>query len=371
MGLASATPAYVLHPADRGAIQCRAGLRYGGDLLECSGAEAKTRWSQRIGSGRYPDADCVARSIVQRGLFIFLPRGGRTASPLRSHVSSALQRTGHPVSSFEDESLAAHADSVGKQSVDDADRQRGRLAGVCTPDRLLLQSIHPHCPDRKSVGGARRVSDDFTGTRRTGRRQFASLSGRSLQSHECRGDRASAGDHSALKRTASQQCLRQIAITAVDGFGLWGHRHAAHPASPKTDTDQLDLSRIADAVSPSPSDVRPATSGAVHGEGDESSAQCKRLRDMLIDTGGRSDSWSVIRALRAEGIDQLDALMLTHPDANHYGGVSDIADALPIATLLRGPMTGSKTYREKIENFHGLPGPSRGPASGSARGNSL
>lgn len=75
---------------------------------------------------------------------------------------------------------------------------------------------------------------------------------------------------------------------------------------------------------------------------------------MLMDTGSRMDSWTVIRRLRSEGVDRLRALVLTHPDAHHYGGMAELSKALPIEKLLVGPMKGSQTYQSRVMEFRAL-----------------
>jgi competence protein ComEC len=89
--------------------------------------------------------------------------------------------------------------------------------------------------------------------------------------------------------------------------------------------------------------------------------------DVLIDTGGRMDSWSVIRRLRSEGVDQLEALVITHPDAHHYGGMAELADAMPIDGLLVAPLKGSPTYQSRISEFHALAIPVESLAKGWIR----
>lgn len=46
---------------------------------------------------------------------------------------------------------------------------------------------------------------------------------------------------------------------------------------------------------------------------------------------------SVVPALRALGIHRIDLLLLSHPDMDHFSGVLDLADALPIGQILITP----------------------------------
>ena len=55
---------------------------------------------------------------------------------------------------------------------------------------------------------------------------------------------------------------------------------------------------------------------------------------------------------RAEGIDRLDTLLLTHGDAHHVGGAGFIGRQFPPATVVRSPVAfRSPAYREAIKQF--------------------
>lgn len=61
-------------------------------------------------------------------------------------------------------------------------------------------------------------------------------------------------------------------------------------------------------------------------------------RAILVDAGPASEGFSagdrlVLPALRRYGVRQIDAFVLTHPDADHYGGLAALAERMPIRTV--------------------------------------
>ena len=76
-------------------------------------------------------------------------------------------------------------------------------------------------------------------------------------------------------------------------------------------------------------------------------------KDLLIDCGNPSAAEFIIKPyLRAEGIDRLDTLMLTHGDVRHVGGAGFIGQQFPPAMVARSPVAfRSAAYREAIDQF--------------------
>lgn len=65
----------------------------------------------------------------------------------------------------------------------------------------------------------------------------------------------------------------------------------------------------------------------------------------LIDTGYEDTADEVLAYLGEQGVGQLDALVLTHYDKDHIGGLRPIAKALPVdAVLLPGYVGADKNY---------------------------
>ena len=68
------------------------------------------------------------------------------------------------------------------------------------------------------------------------------------------------------------------------------------------------------------------------GEGNAVLVQAKSAR-ILVDAGPESCERETLRLLRAEGVNRLDALILTHADAQHIGAAPGLLSALPIREL--------------------------------------
>ncbi|MGB3683995.1 MAG: ComEC/Rec2 family competence protein [Rubrobacteraceae bacterium] len=53
----------------------------------------------------------------------------------------------------------------------------------------------------------------------------------------------------------------------------------------------------------------------------------------LIDGGDPEAGPEVVDFLRSRGVEELDGLVATHPDADHIGGLSDVLDAFEVSTV--------------------------------------
>ena len=65
--------------------------------------------------------------------------------------------------------------------------------------------------------------------------------------------------------------------------------------------------------------------------------------DVLVDAGSRYRVRNVLRHLRAEGVNRLRVLVLTHADADHVGGVLDVMDAVAVDEVWLSPFPGRST----------------------------
>ena len=71
--------------------------------------------------------------------------------------------------------------------------------------------------------------------------------------------------------------------------------------------------------------------------------------DVLLDAGPRFSGRDVTRYLRKRGIGQLEALILTHGDADHIGGAFDILKNVFVSELWCAPfLSSSRLYRELL-----------------------
>ena len=92
----------------------------------------------------------------------------------------------------------------------------------------------------------------------------------------------------------------------------------------------------------------PANSLAVSfidvGQGDATLIQSGG-KSYLVD-GGKSEAGpEVVDFLRSRGVESLDGLVATHPDADHVGGLPDVLDAFDVATVyLSGDTKGTSTF---------------------------
>lgn len=68
------------------------------------------------------------------------------------------------------------------------------------------------------------------------------------------------------------------------------------------------------------------------GAGSATLVQARSAR-ILVDTGSAFAAADTLRELRAEGVNRLDALVLSHADARHVGAAPDLMAALPIREL--------------------------------------
>jgi len=74
------------------------------------------------------------------------------------------------------------------------------------------------------------------------------------------------------------------------------------------------------------------------GQGDAALVTTPRNKHVLIDTGIRKPGYNsaryiIIPHLKAAGISKLDAVFLSHPHADHIGGMPELIDTIPIDTI--------------------------------------
>jgi len=77
---------------------------------------------------------------------------------------------------------------------------------------------------------------------------------------------------------------------------------------------------------------------------------------MLIDTGNGSDGYYIADFLKAQGINKIDYLILTHLDEDHVGGTYKIVQELNIGTIYMPNMESNKKfYKEMMEVISNYP----------------
>ena len=99
------------------------------------------------------------------------------------------------------------------------------------------------------------------------------------------------------------------------------------------------------------------------GQGDAVALRTPAGRWLLIDVGERDDGWDagerrVLPFLRASGARRLEAMVLTHPHADHIGGAGAVLRALPVGRVVEpGLPFGTPLYRDvlRVTEERGVP----------------
>ena len=87
------------------------------------------------------------------------------------------------------------------------------------------------------------------------------------------------------------------------------------------------------------------------GQGDCTIVQTEG-HNMLIDAGNNDQGESVVAYLLKNGIDTLDYLILTHPDADHIGGADDVLENIDVQMVLMPDVANDTiTYLEVIDDI--------------------
>lgn len=74
--------------------------------------------------------------------------------------------------------------------------------------------------------------------------------------------------------------------------------------------------------------------------------------NVLMDTGNNDQGEKVVSYLEERGVEQLDYLILTHPDADHIGGGDNVLEAVDVETVLMPDIANdTMTYDEVLEDI--------------------
>lgn len=85
------------------------------------------------------------------------------------------------------------------------------------------------------------------------------------------------------------------------------------------------------------------------GQGDSIFIQSPNGKTMLVDAGVKGAGDTVVAYLKNQGIQKLDYVVATHPDADHIGGLIAVLNAFSINQFIdSGKVHTSKTYEEML-----------------------
>jgi competence protein ComEC len=93
------------------------------------------------------------------------------------------------------------------------------------------------------------------------------------------------------------------------------------------------------------------------GQGDAALVTTPEGRRLLVDTGPRSPageaavSFSVVPYLERRGIDRLDAVLVSHPDEDHLGGLPALVREVSVGTVLHGGQTAETDLYRKTRRL--------------------
>lgn len=87
------------------------------------------------------------------------------------------------------------------------------------------------------------------------------------------------------------------------------------------------------------------------GQGDCTIVRTKKA-DMVIDCGDKGSANEVVEYLRSQGINELEYLILTHPDADHIGGADEVLEAFDVEHVLMPDVANdTKAYADVLEQI--------------------
>ena len=86
------------------------------------------------------------------------------------------------------------------------------------------------------------------------------------------------------------------------------------------------------------------------GQGDSILIQSPEGKNMLIDGGKKDAGKQVVSYLQDQGVDELDYVIATHPDADHIGGLLSVLNSISVKNFVdSGRVHTSQTYEEMLE----------------------
>ncbi|TQR19376.1 MBL fold metallo-hydrolase [Psychrobacillus vulpis] len=86
------------------------------------------------------------------------------------------------------------------------------------------------------------------------------------------------------------------------------------------------------------------------GQGDSILIQSPEGKNMLIDGGKKDAGKQVVSYLQSQGVDELDYVIATHPDADHIGGLHEVLNSISIRNFVdSGKVHTTQTYENMLQ----------------------
>ncbi len=149
-----------------------------------------------------------------------------------------------------------------------------------------------------------------------------------------------------------KRIVAAVAVILISGGGLYG---AADYLESQGIPVKEAIGKIADLL-PKQKNVTLSTvaEGEMYvtfldvGQGDCTIIQTEK-GNMMIDAGNNSWGETVVDALEERGIEELDYLILTHPDADHIGGADDVLREIQVETILMPDVENDTVTYQEVE----------------------
>jgi len=152
-----------------------------------------------------------------------------------------------------------------------------------------------------------------------------------------------AGLRSARAATAAMcAVLAGLAVAALPQAALGGD------SAGRTDSGPA----LANTALPSPTDTTLAITFLDVGQGDAVLIRAPEGQTALVDAG----PGDILPLLREMGVDGIDLLVATHPDADHIGGMANVIRSLPVRFYMdNGQPHTTATYRRLLAALEARP----------------
>ncbi len=113
-------------------------------------------------------------------------------------------------------------------------------------------------------------------------------------------------------------------------FGVW-HLNVVQPDEDGERNESMRFQVLPPGVGPFDDDLE------IHfldvGQGDATLIRTSDSRWVLIDAGPSSSAGDLLEQLDAKGVDRIDALVISHPHTDHYGGADEVLKAYDVGRV--------------------------------------